>query len=218
MLLVSGRLEQVKVNPRNSSANRRHGTCLLSESPRTECCPPHLPRLGLPASMRLRHPTPGHSFRRYRALQLALVLTILLFESRSQRDSVLQSVLLTHVSVEQLSTHLELMDSVVENPPGVICDTVLWTTWSRDRLQPLKFHQDSSQHRSPDQMVSVQMECRWCRGNTVDVWCGTSHVLTRWRKVIWIVPWRDRELWQPTPSLENALSMKSSARLTVSCR
>ena len=75
--------------------------------------------------MRLRHPTPGHSFRRYRALQLALVLTILLFESRSQRDLVLQYVLLTRVSVEQLSTHLELMDSVVENPPGVICDTVL---------------------------------------------------------------------------------------------
>ena len=39
----------------------------LVESPRTKCCPPHLPRLGLPASMRLRPPY-------YHVLQLALVL------------------------------------------------------------------------------------------------------------------------------------------------
>ena len=88
------------------------------------------------------------------------------------------------------------------------------TTWSINNSQPQKSFPYSSQNISSDQIVAVQMDCLRSLGMD-DVLCGTSHALTRWRNVIWVVPWLDLELWQLRPNLENASITRSLPKLTV---
>ena len=105
-------------------------------------------------------------------------------------DTSLRIAIATRLGAPVSASHTCICGATVDSSAthGLSCrksaGRVMRHTKRLDRWQPLKSHPDSSQLRSPDQMVSAQMDCRWCCGNTVDVWYGTSHALTRWRKVI----------------------------------
>ena len=76
MLLIPGENVQEGCNFHSFPSHRRHGICLLLELSCTKCCLPHLTRLGLPALLRLQHPTPGHSCRHFLVPRLAHELTM----------------------------------------------------------------------------------------------------------------------------------------------
>ena len=123
-------------------------------------------------------------------------------------------------SVKPLLSHRKLMDSVVENLPGV---RLMRHSALNDLIKrSLKSHPDSSQNRSPDQMVSVQKDCRLCSGNTVTVdmfgvgrdgpTCPDTLAQSHLNSAV-----TDSGVVQPH-SLENTPSTKLSVGLIVACQ